>query len=121
MKIGRSVIAVAFACACAAIAVRSVHPARVAAQRRGAFEVEEATIATSHGAITSGATTCRAVVQAYLDRAKAYNGVCTALVTADGADVPPATGYVRAGAPLAFPTRTVKASSIFPDLDRYSG
>jgi len=121
MKIGRSLIAVSLGLGCAAIAVRSVRPARVDAQRRGGFEVEEATIAGIHAAITSGATTCRAVVQAYLDRAKAYNGVCTALVTAEGADVPPATGYIRAGAPLAFPTRTVKASAILPDLDQYRG
>jgi hypothetical protein len=35
--------------------------------------------------------------------ARAYNGVCTRLVTADGADIASATGYVRA--PLTFPTR----------------
>jgi len=28
---------------------------------------------------------------------------------------------VRAGAPLAFPTATVEASTIFPDLDKYRG
>jgi Asp-tRNA(Asn)/Glu-tRNA(Gln) amidotransferase A subunit family amidase len=60
-------------------------------------------------------------VQAYLDRARAYNGVCTRLVTADGAPVSSATGYVRARAALRFPTETVKASTIFPDLDRYQG
>ena len=60
-------------------------------------------------------------MQAYIDRARAYNGVCTALLTPDGADVAPATGYVRAGAPLVFPTKTVKASTIFPDLDQYRG
>ena len=47
--------------------------------------------------------------------------MCTSLVTADGADIAPATGYVRAGAPLTFPTRTTKASTIFPDLDQYRG
>ena len=31
------------------------------------------------------------------------------------------TGVVRAGAPLAFPTQTVSASTLFPDLDKYSG
>ena len=80
------------------------------------FQVEEATIATIQNAIKSGQTTCRVVVQAYIDRARAYNGVCTSLVTADGADVPPARGYVRAGAPLTFPTKTVGRSTIFPDL-----
>ena len=85
------------------------------------FAIEEATIDGIHAAIRSGQTTCPAIVQAYIDRARAYNGVCTSLVTADGADIAPATGYVRAGAPLTFPTRTTKASTIFPDLDQYRG
>jgi amidase len=85
------------------------------------FAVEEATIAGIHEAIRSGATTCTAVVRAYLDRAKAYNGVCTRLVTRDGADVAPATGYVRAGSPIIFPTGTVRADTVFPDLAQYRG
>lgn len=85
------------------------------------FQVEEATIGSIHSAIQSGQMLCKDVVQAYVDRARAYNGICTALVTADGADVAPARGYVRAGSPLVFPTRTVKASTIFPDLDQYKG
>jgi len=96
----------------------------VSSQRQAdvpAFQVEEATIASIQNAIASGQTTCRAVVQAYINRARAYNGVCTSLVTADGAPVPPAKGYVRAGAPLVFPTRTVAASTIFPDLGQYKG
>ena len=40
-------------------------------------------------AIKSGQTSCRAIVQAYIERAKAYNGTCTALVTADGKPIPP--------------------------------
>jgi Asp-tRNA(Asn)/Glu-tRNA(Gln) amidotransferase A subunit family amidase len=86
-----------------------------------AFAIEEATIDGIHAAIRSGQTTCRAIVQAYIDRARAYNGVCTSLVTADGADVAPATGYVRAGAPIRFPTGTRKASDVFPDLAQYRG
>src|SRR5262245_45204891 len=86
-----------------------------------AFAIEEATIDGIQAAIRSGQTTCKAVVQAYVDRARAYNGVCTSLVTADGADIPPATGTVRAGAALAFPTKTTKASAVFPDLDQYRG
>jgi amidase len=114
-------LAVSLALVGTAIGVSSIHPARMGAQSRETFEVEEATIASIHAAITSGQTTCRRVVQAYVDRAKAYNGVCTALVTADGADVASTRGYVRAGAPLVFPTRTVKASTILPDLDQYRG
>ena len=85
------------------------------------FHVEEATIASIHAAIKSGQTTCTQVVQAYIDRARAYNGVCTALVTRDGSPIPAAKGYVRAGAPLVFPTKTVKASTVLPDIEGYQG
>ncbi len=81
------------------------------------FAIEEATIAGMHAAIRAGRTTCVGVVEAYIERAKAYNGVCTALVTADGADIAPALGYTRAGKPLEFPTQTVAASTVFPELD----
>jgi amidase len=85
------------------------------------FQVEEASISDIQNAIRSGQTTCRQVVQAYLDRTKAYNGVCTALLTRDGAPVAPSAGMVRAGAPIQYPTRTVAASTVFPDLDKYKG
>jgi amidase len=114
-------LGISVALACIAVSVQTARLPGVAAQPRAAFEVEEATIASIHAAIISGQTTCRAVVQAYIDRAKAYNGVCTALLTPDGADIPSAAGYVRAGAPLVFPTKTVKASTILPDLDQYRG
>ncbi|HEY6212510.1 MAG TPA: amidase family protein [Vicinamibacterales bacterium] len=113
--------AVLLAVAGAAVGMRGVRVAGAAGQTPAAFQVEEATIDGIHAAILSGRTTCQRVVQAYIDRAKAYNGVCTALVTADGADIAPARGYVRAGAALTFPTRTVKASTILPDLDQYRG
>ncbi|MCR6652034.1 MAG: amidase family protein [Cellvibrionaceae bacterium] len=85
------------------------------------FQIEEATITDIQTAIQKKHTTCKQVVEAYIERAKAYNGVCTALVTKDGADIPAANGYVRAGAPLSFPTKTVKVDTIFPDLTRYKG
>jgi Asp-tRNA(Asn)/Glu-tRNA(Gln) amidotransferase A subunit family amidase len=72
-------------------------------------------------AIKSGEVTCKGVVEAYLARARAYNGVCTALITADGAKVKAVKGYVRAGKPLVFPTMTVAASTVFPNLDQYQG
>ncbi len=87
----------------------------------GPFRVEEASIADIQGAIRNGKTTCKQVVQAYLDRAKAYNGVCTALLTLDGKPIPPATGMVRAGASIQYPTQTVAASTVFPNLDQYKG
>jgi len=37
------------------------------------FRLEEATIEELHTAITSGQTTCVAIVQHYLDRVRAYN------------------------------------------------
>jgi amidase len=85
------------------------------------FRLEEATIEELHAAIRSGQITCVEIVQHYLDRARAYNGVASALVTEDGASVPEAPGAVRAQAPLRFPTTTVKASTILPDLDKYTG
>src|SRR6185437_3935184 len=85
------------------------------------FILDEATIADLHAAIRAGRTNCVAVVEHYLARARAYNGVASLLVTEDGAAVPAATGTVRAGAPLAFPGETVAAATIFPDLDKYRG
>jgi Asp-tRNA(Asn)/Glu-tRNA(Gln) amidotransferase A subunit family amidase len=85
------------------------------------FRLEEATIDELHQAIRTGQTTCVAVVQHYIERARAYNGVASVLVTEDGARVPKTTGAVRAIAPLRFPTETVKASAILPDLDKYMG
>jgi Asp-tRNA(Asn)/Glu-tRNA(Gln) amidotransferase A subunit family amidase len=96
-------------------------PSSTSPPSSAAFAVEEATIDGIHAAIRSGQTTCQAIVQAYIDRARAYNGVCTSLLTADGTDIPPATGPVRAGALVTFPTKTTKASAIFPDLHQYRG
>lgn len=49
------------------------------------FHLEEATIGDVHRAIQLGQITCRQVVQAYVSRAKAYNGTCNRLVTEDTA------------------------------------
>ena len=86
-----------------------------------AFSVEEISIAGIHSAIQQGRTTCVGVVQAYLDRAKAYNGVSNYLVTPDGADIPKAPGQVRAGAPLAFPTKTIAIGTLLPNFTEYKG
>src|SRR5215831_15990660 len=85
------------------------------------FRLEEVTIDEMHAAIRAGEITCVQIVQHYIDRARVFNGVASALVTEDGAPVPEAMGAVRAGAPLQFPTETVKASEILPDLDKYRG
>src|SRR2546423_4592264 len=45
------------------------------------FHLVEATIADVHRGIQSGQLTCRQLVQAYINRARAYNGSCNQLVT----------------------------------------
>ena len=58
-----------------------------------------------HAAIRAGQTNCVAVVQHYIERARAYNGVASVLVTEDGAAIPEADGRgARAGA-AALPDR----------------
>ncbi len=89
--------------------------------RPDGFRLEEATIEGIHRAIRDGQISCQGLVQAYVDRARAYNGACTQLVTADGAPVAPASGPVRAGSAVRFPASTVPVSSILPELDRYAG
>jgi Asp-tRNA(Asn)/Glu-tRNA(Gln) amidotransferase A subunit family amidase len=85
------------------------------------FHLLEATIADVQRAIQTGQITCQGLVQAYINRTKAYNGVSNALVTPDGGTIPAVPGVVRAGSPLKFPTATVKASTVLPDLDQYAG
>ena len=85
------------------------------------FHLEEATIADVHRAIREGQITCLELVQMYLERAKAYNGVSNQLVTRDGAPIPFSPGVVRAGSPLEFPTETVAISEVLPDFDEYAG
>ena len=89
--------------------------------KSGTFRIEEATIEELHGAINAGKTTCVEVVQRYIARVRAFNGVCSKLVTEDGATVPEAMGAVRGTAPIVFPVETVKASTVLPDLDKYKG
>src|SRR5262245_31812483 len=91
------------------------------AQAQQGFCLEEATMEQLHAAIRAGQITCVQVVQHYIDRVRAYNGVASVLVTADGKPVEAATGAVRGTAPLRFPTETVKAADVLPDLDRYRG
>ncbi len=85
------------------------------------FRLEEATIADVHRAIQANQLTCVGLVQMYLDRARAYNGVTNQLVTRDGAPVPAVPGMVRAGAPVEYPTETVAITEVLPDFDQYEG
>lgn len=88
---------------------------------RQEFQLEEATIDQMQSAICAGKITCVEIVQHYIDRARAYNGVASMLITENGESVDPAPGTLRAGAPLRFPTKTIKAADLLPDLDRYKG
>jgi Asp-tRNA(Asn)/Glu-tRNA(Gln) amidotransferase A subunit family amidase len=85
------------------------------------FQLEEATIDELHAAIKAGQITVVEIVQRYIARVRAYNGVSSMLVTQDGGPIPPAPGVVRGGRPITFPTQTLNASSILPDLDKYKG
>src|SRR5436190_736882 len=85
------------------------------------FRLEEATIDELHAAIRAGETSVAQIVEHYIARVRAFNGVASLLVTEDGGNITEATGVVRAGAPLHFPTETVRASTIFPELDKYQG
>jgi amidase len=85
------------------------------------FHLQEASINDIHKAIQNGEISCQRLVEAYINRAKAYNGACTQLVTKDGADIRQALGAVRTGSPLKYPTKTVAASTVLPNLDQYKG
>ena len=99
----------------------AIAAAQLEAGQADRFQVEEATIEDIHRAIRDGEISCRGVVQAFVDRAAAYNGACTRLVTLDGVPVAAVGGPVRAGATVQFPTSTVPVSIILPDFDRYTG
>ena len=87
----------------------------------GSFELEEATIDEMHRAIQSGQINCVEIVKAYIARAKAYNGVASMLVTEKGESIAESHGAIRAESSLYFPTQTVAASDLLPDLDKYKG
>lgn len=115
-RLGRCLIVTGFA---AGAALGAAVPG--IAMAAGGFQLQEASIDDIHTAIKSGEITCQGLVQAYFDRVKAYNGACTVPVTEDGGLIPLATGPVRGGAPLKFPTRTVAVSTLLPDYGEYAG
>src|SRR5438132_5604722 len=91
------------------------------AQAAEPFHLAETSIEQIQSGIRSGAVTCKQVVEAYVARARAYNGVCTKLVTVDGAMAPAVAGSLRAGVAMKFPTDTVAISKLVPDFDKYKG
>ena len=88
----------------------------VLGQETAPFQLVEATIEDIQNAIKTDQITCQGLVQLYINRAKAYNGVCTSLVTEGGASIPPATGRVFAGSPVVYPTDTVSIDDLVPDF-----
>src|SRR5262249_32011097 len=80
------------------------------------FRLEGARSAGVHAAIKAGQIPCGAIVQHYTDRVRVYRGVAGALSPQGGPPVPEARGAVGARAPRRFPTATVKASTVLPDL-----
>ena len=86
------------------------------------FCLEEATIDELHAAIRAGQTTCVAVVRAlYRPRARVQWRLraCSSPKTARRFRKRQAP--CARSAPLRFPTQTVKASTLLPDLDKYRG
>jgi len=114
MSLRNAIPVLLFAAALSTVAAQAAEPAKP-------FVLEETSIDNIHDGIRSGATTCQQVVQAYVTRTKAYNGICTKLVTADGGKAGKPTGAVRAGAALKFPTDTVAIDKVVPDFDKYQG
>ncbi len=115
MLISRYLLAFAFAIGQFAFAAKLAHA------ERAPFQVEEATIDDLQRAIKQGRTTCKQIVQSYVDRARAYNGTCTRLVTQDGASIASVMGTVRATQPLTFPVDTVAVNKVLPEFNQYQG
>src|SRR5688572_27636441 len=80
-----------------------VHTQQSASSQTFQFHLLEATIADVHRGIQGGQLTCRALVQAYINRARAYNGTCNQLVTQDMAPkfLPDYAEYAAAAAATA--------------------
>src|SRR5258706_12056594 len=85
------------------------------------FQVEEASIEDMQLAIRQGRTTCQQIVQAYINRARAYNGSCTRLTTKGGWSIASALDTMRATQQVSFPADTVAVDKILPDFDKYQG
>jgi amidase len=81
----------------------------------------ETSIDDIQDAIRAGKTTCKQVVEGFVARAKAYNGICTKLVTENGQKIVKVAGTMRNGAPLSFPTETLAVTKLVPDYAKYTG
>jgi amidase len=79
----RKAVAANFACVSTVLLTTVVSAQTKSSKTDGKFHLEEATIDQVHAAIKSGQISCQGLVQAYINRAKAYNGLGTQLVTED--------------------------------------
>ena len=85
------------------------------------FRLEEATIEDLHKAIKSGKTTCEKVIERYIERVRAFNGVCSMLITEDGAPVKRGTRCRTYYSADDVPHRNGEGLNRLPDLDKYRG
>ena len=85
------------------------------------FQLVEATIDKLQAAIQAGDTTCVAVVEEYISRARAYNGVSSPAGDRRRRACSPGCWSSPRSVPNRIPTETVKASDVLPDLDKYQG
>jgi amidase len=90
-------------------------------RNNSSFSVIEASIDDLHQAIRKGQTSVVEVVEQYINRTRAYNGVSTMLVTEDGKDVPEVAGILRGGVALKFPIKTKKITEVLPGFNKYMG
>ena len=90
-------------------------------QNTNPFQIVEASISDLHVAIQNGSTTCVATVEQYIARCAAYNNPSSLLVTKDGKSIAPSPGTIRAKKAISFPTQTVCAEDLLPDLNQYQG
>jgi hypothetical protein len=75
-------VGIAGALAVPAVAYDVLRPREILAQTFQ-FRLVEATIEDVHRGIREGQITCQGLVQAYVNRARAYNGTTTRLITED--------------------------------------
>src|SRR3989442_16005879 len=82
------------------------------------FSLEEATIADVHRAIQAGQITCRGLVHAYFDRAKAYNRVINRPDTENGTASLPSAGLLFARTLLTVRVEPIVIARVLPNFQQ---
>src|SRR3546814_16451213 len=90
-------------------------------QRDGTFRLEEASIADVHAAYRAGATSARAITQAFLDRIEAYDRRGPALWTIVVTNPDALSDPDALGRPLAAPGQFVGPPPAIPVLETGRG